>query len=96
VLAITSPTIIGALSIFYGLLGVTLFVPVVAGLHRRQSGTAEALASVAAGIAVSLGLRLSGVGGPIGWVSPELAGIGAAAIGFSCVALGRPRHVASS
>jgi SSS family solute:Na+ symporter len=87
-LALFSPTIIAALGIFYGLLGVTLFVPVVAGLHRRRAGAAEAVASVAAGITVDVALRLAGVA-RLGVVTPELAGILAAALGFACVAVGR-------
>ena len=34
-LAIVSPTIIGVLSIFYTLLGVSLFVPILGGLYVR-------------------------------------------------------------
>src|SRR4029453_13646834 len=49
-LAIVSPTIIGVIGIFYGLLGVSLFVPVLAGLYARRAGTPEALASIFAGI----------------------------------------------
>lgn len=88
VLAIFSPTIIAALSVFYGLLGVTLFVPIVAGLHLRRTGAPEALASIAAGLAVTGALRLAGVA-RIGFVTPELAGICAAAAGFAAVLAGR-------
>lgn len=87
-LAILSPTIIAALSVFYGLLGVTLFVPVVAGLHLRRTGAPEALASIGAGIAVDVAMRLAGVT-RIGLVTPEVAGICAAAVGFTLVGIGR-------
>lgn len=53
-LAIQLETIVGALSIFYSLLGVTFFVPVIGGLFVRRAGAAEALASMAAGIATLL------------------------------------------
>ena len=38
-LAIVSPSIIGVLSIFYTLLGVSLFVPILAGLYLRRANT---------------------------------------------------------
>ena len=50
-LAMRLPNVIAALAIFYSLLGVSLFVPIVGGLYVRRAGTPEALASVAAGIA---------------------------------------------
>jgi solute:Na+ symporter, SSS family len=83
-LAVFSPSIIAALSVFYGLLGVTLFVPVVAGLHLRRTGPIEALASIGAGVSVALALRLAGIT-RLGFASPELAGILAAAAGFAVV-----------
>jgi solute:Na+ symporter, SSS family len=90
-LAIFSPTIIAALGVFYALLGVTLFVPVVAGLHLRRTGAPEAVASIAAGLAVDLALRLAGVS-RVGFASPELLGIAAAAVGFGAVLVGRERR----
>ena len=48
-LAVQFVNVIAALSIFYSLLGVSLFVPIVAGLYFKRAGTPEALASVAAG-----------------------------------------------
>lgn len=92
-LAMFSPTIIAALSVFYGLLGVTLFVPVIAGLHLRRTGPPEALAAIAAGVSIALSFHLAGVA-RIGLLTPELAGIGAAALAFTAVAL-RPRTTAA-
>lgn len=90
-LAIVTPTIIASLTIFYSLLGVCLFVPVVAGLHRRRTAAPEALASIAAGVAAATALRLSGFA-PSWLVSPELAGIVAAALAYGAiVVLGRRR-----
>ena len=37
-LALVLPSIIGAISIFYALMGVCLFVPLVAGLYTRLAG----------------------------------------------------------
>jgi SSS family solute:Na+ symporter len=46
VMAILLPSIIAAVSIFYGLLAVALFVPVIAGLYSRRVNAAAALASI--------------------------------------------------
>ena len=46
-----STSVIGALGIFYTLLGVSLFVPIVAGLYMRaRRRRREALAAIAAGV----------------------------------------------
>ncbi len=58
-LAITLETVIGSLSIFYSLLSVSLFVPVIAGLYLRRAGTPEALAAIGAGVAVLLAAKLA-------------------------------------
>jgi SSS family solute:Na+ symporter len=60
-LAIVLPTVVGSLTVFYSLLGVSLFVPVIAGLHSRRPGVPEALAAIAGGVTVVAALRLAGV-----------------------------------
>jgi len=84
-LAIVSPTVIGALSIFYSLLGVSLFVPVVAGLYVRRAGRPEALAAIAGGVTVLLALRLATGGAGVGLLTPALAGLIASAIAAAVV-----------
>ncbi len=59
-LAIVLPSVISSLTVFYSLLGVTLFVPVVAGLYTQRPGTPEALAAIAAGVAGVVAARLAG------------------------------------
>ena len=76
-------TIVDALRIFYSLLGVSLFVPVVGGLITRRAGTAEALASIAAGVGVLLTVRFAT--GPVGILSEELLGLTAAALAYVAV-----------
>jgi SSS family solute:Na+ symporter len=88
-IAVWSPTIVGALSLFYALLGVCLFVPVVAGLTTRRAGTPEALASIAAGIATDMAVQLMTNGHGFGGASPELIGLTAAAAAFGLTAIGR-------
>jgi solute:Na+ symporter, SSS family len=90
-LALVFATVIGALSIFYTLLSVCLFVPVVAGLYSRRVGTPEALAAIVAGVAmvaaVELGRRAGG--GWLGSLSAAQAGLLASAAACAFVAIAR-------
>lgn len=79
--AIAAPSVIGVLALFYSLLSVSLFVPVLAGLYVRRAGTPEAFAAIAAGIAVMLAVQLATGGAGFGVVSPALAGLIASAAG---------------
>jgi SSS family solute:Na+ symporter len=62
-LAIVLPSVIDSLRIFYSVLGVCLFVPVMAGLHSRRPGTPEALAAIGAGVVIFVAAQLAEVGG---------------------------------
>lgn len=79
-LAIVLQTVIGALTIFYSLLVVTLFVPVLGGLYLRRAASAEALAAIASGVAVMFVVRYGFTG--YRWLDPTLAGLVGAAIAF--------------
>lgn len=90
-LAVQLPNVIAALSIFYSLLGVSLFVPIVAGLYVSRAGTPEALASVAAGMITLLYLRVQPWAATSIWFNPSLAGLVAAGVAFFLVtAVRRP------
>ena len=88
-MAIVSPSVVAPLRIFYSLVGLSFFVPVVAGLYRRRGGAPEVFASIAAGIATDLTVRLATDGAGFGVVTPNLAGLIAAGAGFTCVAIAR-------
>jgi SSS family solute:Na+ symporter len=95
-LALQVNTIVDALQIFYSLLGVSLFIPVVAGLLWRRGGAPEAFASIAAGITVLLAVRFATDAQGFGFLSENLAGLMAAAAAFALVAAVRgPRAVFS-
>ena len=81
-LAVVIPTVIDSLRVFYAVLGVSLFVPVAAGLHTRRPGVPEALAAIGAGIAVWISMLLArpGAGSPL--LDPTLVGIAASAVAF--------------
>lgn len=74
-LALLAQTIIGTLSFFYSVLGVCLFVPVLAGLFVRRFRAPEALAAIGGGMLVMLALQLTvGAVGMRG-ITPALAGV---------------------
>jgi len=90
-LAIVSPSVIGVLSIFYTLLGVSLFVPIIAGLYSRRASTAEALAAIGCGVAAMLAAQLATGGAGFGWITPAIVGLAAAGLGFFVVFVARMR-----
>ncbi|MBI2188038.1 MAG: sodium:solute symporter family protein [Acidobacteria bacterium] len=81
-LAIVLQTVIGALTIFYSLLVVTLFVPILGGLYVTRARAVDALAAIAAGVATLFAVRFWGSGEAL-WLDPTLAGIVAAAAAFA-------------
>lgn len=89
VLSIYLSTVIGALRVFYSVLGVSLFVPVLGGLISRRAGAPEGLAAIAAGVAT---LTAVGLGShPYPWLDPTLTGLAASATAFLLVlAVRRP------
>lgn len=81
-LAIWLQTVIGALTIFYSLLVVTLFVPVLGGLSMQRARTPEALAAIGAGV-VTLFATWFWLGRLYPLLDPTLAGVVAAAAAFA-------------
>ena len=86
-LAVLLPSVVDNLSIFYSLLGVSLFVPIVAGLHSRRPASGEALAAAVAGVVVLLVARAASDGG--GWMVPPAWGLLAAAVAYGVCFAGR-------
>ena len=74
-LALVAQTIIGTLSFFYSVLGVCLFVPVLAGLFVRRFRATEALAAIGGGLLVMLSLQLTVGAGGLRGITPALAGV---------------------
>ena len=85
VLAIVLQTVIGALTIFYSLLVVTLFVPVLGGLFATRAGSREALTAIAFGVGTMFVVRF-GLAGAYHGLDPTLAGLVAAGGAFTLVA----------
>jgi solute:Na+ symporter, SSS family len=78
-LAIALGSVVNALTIFYTLVGVSLFIPIIAGLYVRRTSAAGALATMAAGVGAALALHVATGGRGWGAVSPAIAGLAAAA-----------------
>ena len=90
ILAVTLSSVIEALTVFYAILGVSLFVPVVAGIYTRRPGVPEALAAVGAGVSALVVSALV-PGGP--WIpgfTPAVLGLIASAVGFGLWSAVRP------
>jgi solute:Na+ symporter, SSS family len=85
--AFLSRTIVDALSIFYTLLGVSLFVPIVAGLFIRRVRAFDALAAIAGGVVAVVAAEAWNGGRPIGMFTPAMCGLAAAVLAFAAAAL---------
>jgi SSS family solute:Na+ symporter len=83
--------VVDALRIFYTLLSVSLFVPLMAGLYMRRADAAAALAAIGAGVGVVVGLQVFNNGASIGVWTPAMLGIAAALVAFGAVSLVRGR-----
>jgi SSS family solute:Na+ symporter len=87
--ALVAAGVIDALSIFYTIMGVSLFVPIVAGLATTRATTVDALAAIIAGIAIVGGLRVWNGGKPVGGWTPAMAGLAGAIVAYFVVQLVR-------
>jgi SSS family solute:Na+ symporter len=85
--ALTAAGVVSALSIFYTIMGVSLFVPILAGLFSRRAATADALAAIVAGIAIVGGLKLWPTALSIASVTPAMAGLAGSITAFFVVQL---------
>jgi SSS family solute:Na+ symporter len=81
ILSIYLTTVAQAVGLFYSVLAVTLFVPLLVGLYSRRGGTPEALAAIATGVMTMGAIRLL-LAGRYWWLDPTLAGIVAAATAY--------------
>jgi SSS family solute:Na+ symporter len=84
-LAIASRSIVDTLTIFYTLLTVSLFVPILAGLYVARARTSHALAAIGAGVAGMLVVHLATGGRGWGALTPALVGLAAAVGAFGVV-----------
>ena len=89
-LAVASRSIVDTLTIFYTLLTVSLFVPVLAGLYIARARTPHALAAIGAGVAGMLVVQLATGGRGWGALTPALVGLSAAIAAFVIASIAYP------
>ena len=88
-LAIALGSVVDALRIFYTLLTVSFFVPILAGLYAPHASTLEAGTSIACGIVAAVATQfLTGGRGIVG-LTPDVLGVAAALVGFAAVYVSR-------
>ena len=80
VLAAVLPDVITALTIFYSILSVALFVPLIAGLYSTRPNANGALATIAGSVLVMILVHLGSNGGGLAGISPATWGIGTAVV----------------
>lgn len=88
-IAMVAASIASVLAIFYTLLTVSLFVPVVGGLYSRRVGRQEALGAIAGGVATAMAAQLLGRGEPVLGMTPAMIGLVGALTGCLVVAARR-------
>ena len=84
-LAIALGSVVDALTIFYTLLSVSLFVPILAGLYLPRSKSAEALASIGCGVAGVIAVQWGTSARAFAGLTPALTGLVLAAVSFFIV-----------
>jgi len=77
--ALKASTVIGALGIFYSLLSVSLFVPVVLGLYVAAADSRNAYAAILFGVGTLLAVQFATDGKGYGMWTPSLLGLLASA-----------------
>ena len=86
VLSVLLATVMSALTIFYSIIVVSLFVPILGGLYTRRASSVEALASIVTGLVTLFAVRFF-VTPVYRWADPALLGVLAAAASYFLVAL---------
>lgn len=86
ILALLLPSVIDALKIFYALMAVCLFVPIVAGLYSRLPRVAEALAASGVGVVTLISVEVAGLSDISPLLDSSLLGVLASAAAFAAVA----------
>ena len=94
VLAIGAASMVSVLALFYTLLTVSLFVPVIGGLYLRRIGTPEALGAIAGGVGMAVAAEVLAAGKPVLGLTPAMIGLLGALAGCGLAAAFRSRKMA--
>ena len=82
-IALVAAGVVSALSIFYTIMGVSLFIPILGGLASPRVTSNDAMAAILAGMAVVGGWRVALEGRPLHGVTPAMGGLAAAVLAFA-------------
>jgi SSS family solute:Na+ symporter len=88
-LAIALGSVVDALRIFYTLLTVSFFVPILAGLYAPHASTLEAGTSIACGMVAAIATQLMTGGRGLAGLTSDVVGVAAALLGFAVVYVSR-------
>jgi SSS family solute:Na+ symporter len=86
IVAIIAADVVNALSIFYTLMAVGLFVPILAGLFTKRPSSAGALAAIVTGVIIVVGLQLGTRGASVAGLTPAMLGLFGAFAAYAAVA----------
>ena len=78
--AIVLPSIIAAISIFYSLIAVALFVPVLAGLYSRRVRSSTAVVGILGAVSATVATMFLTRNSGFGLISPPVIGIAVAGV----------------
>ncbi len=92
IVALLAASVITALSIFYTLMGVGLFMPILGGLYVRRAQTRDAMAAIVTGIATVAIMQFGYGGARVLGLTPAMAGLTTGAIMFFVFMLAGPRR----
>jgi len=81
-IALVAGGVVSALSIFYTIMGTSLFVPILAGLFSGRATSQDALAAIVTGIVIVGGWRLWNGGAAVSGITPAMGGLAGAIVAF--------------
>lgn len=84
-IALVAANVVSALSIFYTIMGVSLFVPIIAGLYIKRATSTDVLAAIIAGMAIVGGWRILAGGATINGITPAMGGLAGAITAYVVV-----------
>lgn len=84
-IALVAANVVSALSIFYTIMGVSLFVPIIAGLYLRHTTSLDAMAAIITGMGIVGGWRILYGGATVRGITPAMGGLAGAILAYLVV-----------
>jgi SSS family solute:Na+ symporter len=86
-LTFTFDSVVSALTMFYSLMVVTLFAPILGGLYLPRAGRWGALAAMLVGVATLVTTHVATGGAGYGWAAPHFLGLMAGGLAYLVLAV---------